>query len=324
MAEGKDSALKDLEQEITCGICHQHYQEPKVLSCCHYYCKECVLNLARKAGLDKPFSCPECRKDTTLPQGSLDKLQGAFFINRLKYIHSKFEWATGKVEANCEMCCEDKATAFCRQCSKFLCVECVKSHQRMKMAFPNHKIATLEELKQGGADAMVIPEPIFQSCKIHDKKLKMFCTDCGCLICRDCTMKDHHGHNYEFVKKAAPEVKERLGRQLKPLEKTKGGLMDALQEVQATRSELEAEGHAVVQCIEKWCNELCQIIQDHKKQLVEEVKGKIAEKSKHLSDQEKGLARLCARADTVIKYAQCCMEHSTDDEIMCMNSDLQH
>ena len=130
MAEGKDSGVEELEREITCAICHEHYKEPKVLSCCHYYCKQCIYSLALRTGLDKPLSCPECRKDTTLPQGSVDNLQAAFFVNRMKEVHSKLERATGKVEAKCEMCSGATAEAFCRQCVMFICAECVKQHQK--------------------------------------------------------------------------------------------------------------------------------------------------------------------------------------------------
>ena len=62
--------------------------------------------------MDKPFPCPECRKDTTLPEASVDNLPTAFFLNRMKEVHSKLELAHGKVEAKCEMCLEDKAEAF--------------------------------------------------------------------------------------------------------------------------------------------------------------------------------------------------------------------
>ena len=211
MAEHKDTGLKDLEKEITCAICHEHYTDPKVLSCCHYYCKECVYLLAWGNGLDKPFSCPECRKDTTLPQGQVDNLQGAFFVNRLKEVHSKLERVTGEVEAKCELCTEGKAEAFCRHCMMFICAECVKHHQKLTV-FAGHKAIPLDKLKEGGAREFITPEPTFQTCKSHDESMKLFCFDCGCLICRDCTIKDHHDHNYEFVKKAAPEVKKKLSQ----------------------------------------------------------------------------------------------------------------
>ena len=102
MAEG---VAKDvLEKEITCAICHEHYQEPKVLPCCHYYCKQCLRQLALRRGLGQPFPCPECRRDVSLPAGGLDQLPTAFFVNRMKEAHSKLGLAHGKVEAKCEAC----------------------------------------------------------------------------------------------------------------------------------------------------------------------------------------------------------------------------
>ena len=100
----------------------------------------CIYSLALRTGLNKPFPCPECRADTILSQGGVDALQPAFFINRMKSVHSKLELAHGKVEAKCEICSEDKAEAFCRQCAQFICAECVKSHQRLKKLFPGHKV----------------------------------------------------------------------------------------------------------------------------------------------------------------------------------------
>ena len=322
MAEGKDSGVRDLEEEITCGICHEHYQEPKVLSCCHYYCKQCIHRLALRTGLDEPFSCPECRKDTTLPQGGVDNLQAAFFVNRLKQVHSKLERATGKVEAKCELCLEGKAEAFCRHCIMFICAECVKHHQKLTV-FAGHKTSSLDKLKEGGAMEFITPEPTFQTCKLHDESMKFYCFDCSCLICRDCTVDDHLGHKYQFVRKATPEVKKKLSQHLEPLREIKDGLMCAVKEVRTSRSELEAEGHAVVEGIENWCDELCQVIQHRKKQLVQEAKSKIADKSGGLTGQEKQLSTSCAGADSVIEFTQHCMEHSTDDEIMCMYAELQ-
>ena len=323
MAERRDTSLKDLEKEITCAICHEHYTDPKVLSCCHYYCKQCILSLAKRTGLDKPFSCPECRKDTALPQGGIDKFQGAFFVNRLKQVHSNLELATGEVEANCEICFEDKATAFCRQCAKFICAECVKSHKRMKMIFPDHKITTLEALKEGGAKEIVTPEPTFQTCQMHEEMMKLFCFDCGCLICRDCTIKDHHGHNYEFVKKAAPEVKKNLSQHLVPLKEVKKDLLSAVKEVQTAKFKLEATEQSMVGGVEKWCDELCQIIQQHKNGLIAEVKSNITQKSGRLICQEERLSISCAVSDSVIEFTQHSMEHSTDAEIVCVYAELK-
>ena len=335
MAEGKDTVEKgveELEKEITCAICHDHYTEPKVLSCCHYYCKQCILRLALRTGLDKPFSCPECRQDTTLPEGNVDKLPGAFFVDRMKQVHSKLERATGKVEAKCkeeatskveakcEMCCVAKAKAFCRQCTMFICSECVKHHREL---FAGHKTSSLEELKEGGAKEKNVLEPIFQKCKHHKQPMNMYCFDCGCLICFHCIMIDHQAHQYQFVKKAASATKEKLIQHLEPLRQMQKTLSCAVEEIQTTRSEVEAQGYSVVSCTESSFDELHQIIEHRKQQLLEESAKEMTRKVERLLDQEKSASTACAVVQIVIEYTEQCVKHSADDEIMCMHAELQ-
>ena len=326
MAEGKDGVVekgvKDLEEEITCAICHDHYTEPKVLPCCHYYCKQCLHQLTLRKGADKPFSCPECRKDTTLPEGGLNNLPTAFFVNRMKEVHSKLELAHGKVEAKCEICLEDKAEAFCRQCAKFICADCAKSHRKMKTVFPGHKVSTLEELREGGAQDIVIQEPLFRSCDIHEQPMNIYCYDCNSLICRDCTIKDHFGHNYDFVKAAAPKIKQKLLQQLDPLRESCSNMLRAVDGVHTTISEVEDQGKSVTKQIETSLEELYKIIDNCKRELLTEVSTKVEQKCKHLSEQGKGLSIACAAVESVIDYTEHCVEHSADDQIMCMHTEI--
>ena len=61
-------SLEKLDQELTCPICLKHFEEPKVLQCCHYYCRECIVQLrARTRGKSDYFQCPECRMEIRLP-----------------------------------------------------------------------------------------------------------------------------------------------------------------------------------------------------------------------------------------------------------------
>ena len=329
MAEGKDpdhvvtKGVEDLEKEITCAICHDHYTEPKVLPCCHYYCKQCLHQLTLREGLGKPFSCPECCKDTTLPEGGLDNLPTAFFVNRMKEVHSKLELAHGKVEAKCEMCLEDKAEAFCRQCAKFICTDCVKSHKKMKAAFSGHKVSTLDELREGGAQDIVPQEPTFKSCEVHEQPMNVYCYDSKSLICRDCTITAHRDHRYEFVKVAAPEIKEKLIQQLNPLRESSGNMRCAMKGIQTTISEVDGQGEDVIEQIENSCAQLRKSIDDHEQELIVKVATTVKQKSRHLSEQKEGLSLACAVVESVIDYTEHCVEHLADDEIMCMHTEIQ-
>ena len=216
MARGMDAvekSLVSLEKEITSAVCHDHYQQPKVLPCLHFYCKECILQLALRAGTDQPFLCPECRKKASLPEGNVDHLQTAVFINRLKDQYTQLEKVLSK-EVKCEMCStsEALAEAFCRQCNKFACMKCVESHQRMKAFFGGHEIISLDEVKKVGAKDLVTKNSPAKECPLHQEALKMFCFDCNKFICRDCTIKDHRDHDFEFSRVAAITILKLLTR----------------------------------------------------------------------------------------------------------------
>ena len=265
MAEGivvEGKTVEELEREITCGICQEHYTEPKALPCLHYYCKKCVLRLALRTGTSKPFSCPECRCEATLPEGGLDELKTAFFVNRLKTTVSTMERAHGKVEVKCELCSDsgDKAEAFCRQCAMFICKNCIEHHKRLK-PFLTHEVASLEDLKQGQAKPIAVKEgPNSVKCPDHDEPLVIYCFTCDTLICRDCTLRDHRDHNFEFSKKAAATIKSNLLEKLEPLKTQSSSLSHAVEEVRNTKQELEAERDSVANTIKTSIKELRDIL----------------------------------------------------------------
>ena len=262
-----EKSVEELEKEITCAICRGHYTEPRVLPCLHYYCQDCIQALAKRAGENKPFPCPECRSDTTLPQEGAASLKPAFFINRMKALHSKLSRAQGKVEAICEECSGDKATAFCRQCTQFICEECVKTHKRLK-TFSGHKTVSLEELKEGGAKEVVMEEPPPQMCPQHGDPMKIYCFDCSQLICLYCTVKDHNGHHHEFTKKASPKVRKELLEELVGLREMEGAFSHSVREIQNFKPEVEAGVRAATAEIKSSFKELQQILDQHEQELL--------------------------------------------------------
>ena len=322
MVEGK--GLEELEREITCGICQEHYTEPKALPCLHYYCKQCVLRLALRTGTGKPFCCPECRCKTTLPKGGVDELKTAFFVNRLKTTVSTMERAHGKVEAKCELCSDsgDKAEAFCRQCAMFICKECIKSHKRMK-SFVTHDVASLEDLKLGRSKPIVMKEPPTKKCLDHDEPLNIYCYDCCTLICRDCTVKDHREHNFEFCKKAAPTMKKKLLEELKPLKEQSVNFSHAVKEIQTITNKVEAQGDSVANTIQTSFKELHDILDKREKELLNDCGRVVREKVEKLSLQEKNLSLASAEVHSIVDNTEQCVRHCTDNEVMSMHAEIR-
>ena len=339
MAEGhtiQEKSLEELEREITCGICQEHYTEPKILPCLHYYCKQCVLRLALRTGTGKPFSCPECRCEVTLPEGDVDKLKTAFFVNRLKTTISNIERTHGKVEVKCELCegSSDSAESFCRQCARFICQECVNLHKRIA-TFKSHEVASLDDLKHGRVQPIPVKEPPTKKCLDHEEEpptkkclnheepLTIYCYDCDSLICRDCTVKDHREHNFEFTKKAAPDEKRKLLVEIKPLKELHVKLTNAVEHVQTTKLEVETQKDSTANLIKTSFKELRDILDKREKELVEEAGSIVQEKVDKLSVQEETLSLASAEVQSVVDYTERCVRYCNDNEVMSMHTEMR-
>ena len=322
----EELSLEQLEKEVTCGICQEHYIEPKVLPCLHYYCKQCILRLALRTCTGEPLSCPECRSEATLPEGGVDDLKSAFFINRFKSMFYAMERAKGKVEVKCEACTSGAvAKSFCRQCALFICNTCIDTHKTMKTVFEGHEVVSIHDLKKGKARVnLILKEPHTQlKCLVHNEELKVYCFHCDTLICRDCTVVDHRDHRFQFSAVAAPEMKEELVKELEPLRQVGDGLSRVVEEVKSTRHEVEAQGESVAQTINTSFDELLQIVEKRRQELLEEAAKRVQEKVDRLSEQEKNLSLANTEVRSVIEYTDRCVRHCTDNEVMSMHSDIK-
>ena len=325
MAEAPDvleKGLEELEEEITCPVCQEHFREPKILPCLHYYCKACVRQLAVRAGPNRPFACPECRRGTVLPQNDPDQLPTAFFVNRMKELHAKMEKAQGKVEAVCEMCSGAKSEAFCRQCTEFICNDCVRSHRKMKV-FAGHKVVTLQELKEGGAKEIPLKEAPPSMCKDHDEQLKIYCFDCSCLICRDCIIRDHAGHKFEFVKKSAPQYKKTLKESLTPLAGIQTNISAATSEIAKVEKEVSEQHTAVRDTIQQSFNQLHEILRKREKQLLDRASELKQLKLDSLGAQRKGFALATSEIQGLVEFVERSIDNASDEEIMLLQQQIQ-
>ena len=320
----EEKSLEELESEITCPICQEHYTEPKVLPCLHYYCKKCILKLALRTQSGKSFHCPECRCEATLPEGGVDNLKTAFFANRFKSKVTNLQRAHGKVEVKCELCTKSPPTAkaFCRQCARFVCNECVEIHSNLQV-FLTHEIASLEDLKHGRTKPIAVKEPPTSKCEVHEEPFIIYCYDCSCLICQHCTLKDHKDHNYEFTKKAAPGAKAKLLENMQPVKDLQKELVKAAEKLHVTTAAIEAQKQASINILHTSFNELHNILEQREQELVEDATTIAQQKLQKLSQQEKTLSLASAELQSVVDYTERCVSLSTDNELVSMDTEIR-
>ena len=231
------------------------------------------------------------------------------------------EKAHGKLETTCEMCSGGKATAFCRQCVNFICEDCVRPHQRMKV-FATHIVSTLEQLKQGGVKELTFENPPPPKCEDHEELKKIFCFDCNKLICRDCIVIEHAGHNYEFVKKAAPATRKKLTEHLSPLKNLLPDLSTAVNQVKGTKQKIQAQKELTERQVNAKFQELHDILDQCKVRVLRKSSVLADSKMEKLTVQEKGLDLSLGTAQSLIDFVERTLENASDEELITMQSQV--
>ena len=254
----------------------------------------------------------------------MDELKTAFFVNRLKPMFYMLERTHSKVEVKCEACTESggKAEAFCRQCARFVCNECIRLHQRMK-PLDTHEITSLDDLKHGRAKPIVPSEPSTRKCLAHEEPLIIYCFDCDSLICHLCTVKDHRDHNFEFCKKAAASSKEKLLEELKPLVEVQTSQSHAVEEITTTMQEIVAQGDSVANTIQTSFKNLHEVLHLREQELLKEAERRVQAKVDKLSTQVKSLSLLSTEVQGIVDCTERCVQHCADNEVMSMYTGIR-
>ena len=192
--------------ELTCTVCLDRFTEPKVLPCCHTFCKGCLERLLEKSKEKEKLVCPQCRAEHKVPQNGPGR-----FLTDFTLTHELEKAEISKIERKSVACgeCEssDPAVSYCSDCQAFLCQFCSSAHKRMKV-WRNHRVLPLDSLSEEAVTA----KPVVLYCSQHpDEPLKVYCKDCVSLVCCRCIVASHQGHKLASVDgKTRKEVEAEL------------------------------------------------------------------------------------------------------------------
>ena len=117
-----EKVLQKIQDKTSCGICLGPYKHPKLLSCFHAFCEQCLKNYARKS-LYNSISCPNCRRETRLPTCGVSELQSAFYLDTLLEIQEIVK--TMSVGDSCPKHPDKEADFYCEQCDELICSYCL-------------------------------------------------------------------------------------------------------------------------------------------------------------------------------------------------------
>ena len=286
--------LLKLEEQLTCPVCLDHYTNPKTLPCHHSFCQHCLegLPLDKKNGTYY-LSCPTCRHCTELPEEGAGAFPVAFTLNNFKEVYSLMKKVADPQQVTCDNCTTANATGYCKDCSQFLCTECISMHKKWAL-FANHQLTSLHEVTASYVSSnsqLLVPAkqeaPLICPISSHDEPLNYYCDTCDESICRDCIVVPHKDHKYNLIAHSFSKHKEALEKSLNPVKTKIEDLKKVLSALAEREGEIRERGEGVRKEIHEMVEEMMNVLHQSERKLTEQAKRVTDDKLKVLSEQIK-------------------------------------
>ena len=308
-----------------CSYCENSYKDPRILSCLHSYCLQCINKIHVQ---DTPsITCPSCNHPTPVPFGGVASLP----LNiRFKEIaqHDKLLQQIISSPSVCDSCEEDSSVsvAYCKDCDDLLCEDCWDMHRKMKLS-RSHTTITTKDLKKSEIEQS--KTSIFSAssevCPNHKMDFGFYCKQCAVLVCGGCGFEKHSNHSTAVLKiseqvartkKEILQGTERLPEKMTQLKKT-------MKTISETKKKLKVYKEKVDNIIQEAFCRLRQLIDQREKALLAENSEISNAKEAHLSTQQKSIQHLFESMSHCHSLSSIATSQYTDVQLLSIAQTLQ-
>ncbi|XP_051948294.1 E3 ubiquitin-protein ligase TRIM47-like [Xyrauchen texanus] len=183
------------EQELTCSICLDLFNEPVSTPCGHNFCQSCIGGYWASSSL---CTCPMCKRPfEERPELSINRV---FAHIAQKYKEMRYGGPqvkqrhkaviSGALPANvkqlilCDLCSgkKEKAVSSCLTCTASYCEIHVLPHRQASF-YASHRLLDPQEALRG------------RTCQEHGRLLEVYCRSDQKCICAICVLEEHRTHS---------------------------------------------------------------------------------------------------------------------------------
>ena len=319
-----------VKEELTCSICQDLLNDPKILPCLHSFCTGCLKEwLGRLPYLEaskRELECPLCRGKVALSTPrAVEELPSHFSAVRLVEIVRLQEQASSKkVTPICQNCdAGEVATSSCSECAIFLCDFCEKAHRRFK-ATNTHNLRSMNELRKGSATDIpsILPEKV-EMCPVHPTKpLELYCRCEEVLICRDCIIKKHKDHDYDVISDVVDGEKKILKEALPGIQQLIDEVEGAINGVKSKRQDVKNRKEENFHRLDDAFRTLHAALDERKRQLQQQITQDTDGKDKGLAVQEDELCFLLSQLKSCWSFIDDKLQRGVSKDVLAMKRSM--
>ncbi|KAK7110826.1 hypothetical protein V1264_014638 [Littorina saxatilis] len=262
-------------QSFNCPVCHKGLKEPKILTCTHLVCRECVLSILKKKRRSGKPGCPVCQTPL-ITTDTQDQDDFDAFVDELPTDH-----ATGvKVECQktitgsslCAVCDNSsEAESFCFECNTKLCSTCTKFHSKLPST-SNHTVEKFGTLRV----EQLAAKKCFPCSAHKEETAKLYCSVHEELFCHPCATSGSHRKcdGIEEITSAAESKRQELQEQKTRLTDKEASLSAEIKDCDSQVTEAEVKFAEMRNKVITVFSDLIKSLENQKQKLLGEIRQK--------------------------------------------------
>ena len=272
-----------------CQYCDNIYQDPRILSCLHSYCLQCITKLHVEGTTS--ITCPTCNQSTTIPDEDVSSLPRNVRLSEETKQDKILSKVTSTSPPPCDSCDENSPIAYCTECDNLLCNKCWEYHQGLKL-LRSHSSFTLKEAQNMIRDKLIkmLPSSSSPMCHDHDNHiLDLYCQQCTIPVCVKCTIISHKGHPVHEVSKQIIQNKEEIQQGLEGFPVSQEHLKEVITAGEEMKKKIKARKNEVDTIIRQAFAKLQRLLHQREEALLDKSSEEAMAKEVRLSIQLEGI-----------------------------------
>ena len=308
--------LANLKNEITCSICKDIKTNPKLTTCLHSFCCQCLNELARKNTYGSVVQCPICQSEIKKPNGTnlFDSLPSDFHANRLLELYIVKE--DNKCKKLCDSCnSEAVLDSLCLDCSSFLCEKCLSGHNT-KAANNNHRARRLRDFKEDDFKELYKRAPLCKEHRAGQAMVEYYCHDCDRCMCYFCDLEDDEGHSPVSLSEAGEEKRVEILKAKKPVQDKIHAIRSGIAILDQRAREIDKKIALVKTQVHSKVEEIIASLRIHERELLENLENIRVAKHETLQSQKSELELVLIQAQSSCDFVESMTERDIPSEII--------
>ena len=311
-----------------CQYCDNIYQDPRILSCLHSYCLQCITKLHVEGTTS--ITCPTCNQSTTISDEDVSSLPRNVRLSEETKQDKILCKVTSTSPPPCDSCDDNSPIAYCTECDDLLCSVCYDAHQKLKKS-RSHSSFTLKEAQNMSRDKLLKMLPSSSSsspmCHDHDHDnqiLDLYCQQCTIPVCVKCTIISHKGHPVHEVSKQIIQNKEEIQQGLEGFPVSQKHLKEVMTAGEEMKKKIKARKNEVDTIIRQAFAKLQQLLHQREEALLAKSSEEAMAKEVRLSIQLEGIQRLLESITHCHSLASIATSEYSDVELLSIAHTLHN